>query len=171
MRGNLLLLTALAGLSATALAPLPAAAADDVKAIAIVKNADGKFVFSDTNAKIEAGQTIKWVAVDDGVAHQLVPDSEGDALTDTGTFDSTTPASQTFATPGTIKYHCAIHPKAMRGTITVAAAATPPEAATAEPKAEPAPEPKAQAEAPVEEAPAPKQKRKARPSYGYGYGY
>jgi plastocyanin len=62
---------------------LSVAAADDVKAVAIVKNADGKFVFSDTNAKIKEGQTIKWVAVDSDVPHQLVPDSEGDALTDT----------------------------------------------------------------------------------------
>ena len=103
MRSKLLLLTSLAGLSATglALSRLPAAAADDVKSIAIIKNEAGKFVFTDTNAKIEEGQTVKWVAVDEGVTHQLVPDSEDDALTDTGAFDSTAPATQKLATAGT----------------------------------------------------------------------
>lgn len=162
MRSNVLQLTLLAGLAASGLvlSRLPTAAADDVKAIAIVKNADGKFVFTDTNAKIREGQSVKWVAVDSGVTHQLVPDSEGDALTDTGAFDSTSSPNQKFATPGTIHYHCAIHPKSMRGTINVAATDAPAEEAKSEPKA--------QAEEPVEEAPAPK-KRKAKPSYGYGY--
>lgn len=165
MRSALLLLPALASLSAASLAlsHLPAAA-DDVKAIAIVKNADGKFVFTDTNAKIKEGQSVKWVAVDSGVTHQLVPDAESDALMDTGAFDSTTSPNQKFATPGTIHYHCAIHPKSMRGTITVAASDAPAEEARSAPKAEP----KAEAEEPAEEAPAPK-KRKAKPSYGYGY--
>jgi plastocyanin len=142
---------------------LSVAAADDVKAIA--KNADGKFVFSDTNAKIKEGQTIKWVAVDSDVPHQLVPDSEGDALTDTGAFESTNPPSQKFGGAGTIHYHCAVHPKSMRGTITVAAAEAPAGAAGA---AEPKTEPEVQAEEPAEVAPAPR-KRKAKPSYGYGY--
>ncbi|MCZ7596277.1 MAG: plastocyanin/azurin family copper-binding protein [Hyphomicrobium sp.] len=162
MRSNVLQLTLLAGLAASGLvlSRLPTAAADDVKAVAIVKNADGKFVFTDTNAKIKEGQSVKWVAVDSGVTHQLVPDSEGDALTDTGAFDSTSSPNQKFATPGTIHYHCAIHPKSMRGTINVAATDAPAEEAKSEPKA--------QAEEPVEKAPAPK-KRKAKPSYGYGY--
>jgi plastocyanin len=144
---------------------LSAAAADDVKAIGIVKNADGKFVFSDANAKIKEGQTVKWVAVDSDVPHQLVPDAETDAMADTGTFDSSNPPSQKFGAAGTIHYHCAIHPKSMRGTINVAAANAPAEAAEAP---EPKTEPKAQAEEPADEAPAPR-KRKARPSYGYGY--
>jgi plastocyanin len=163
---RLLQLTALAALSATglALSHLPAAA-DDVKAIAIVKNADGKFVFTDTDAKIKEGQSIKWVAVDSGVSHQLVPDSDGDALTDTGVFDSTSAPNQKFAASGTIKYHCAIHPKSMRGTITVAAAAAPAEEAKPAPKAEP----KAAVEEPAEEAPPPKKVKKAKPSYDSGY--
>ncbi|MFA6141133.1 MAG: plastocyanin/azurin family copper-binding protein [Hyphomicrobium sp.] len=169
MRSTLLLLPALASLSAggLALSGKPAAAADDVKSIAIIKNADGKFVFTDTNAKIKEGQTIKWVAVDSDVTHQLVADSESDALTDTGAFDSTRSPNQKFDATGTIKYHCAIHPKSMRGTITVAAAQAPAEEAA---KPEPKAEPKAQAEEPAEEAPAPKkQKAKAKPSYGYSY--
>jgi|SoiMethySBSTD1v2_1073268.scaffolds.fasta_scaffold1058349_1 plastocyanin len=164
---KLMLVSGLSALSAFGFvfSYLSIAVADDVKAIAIVKNADGKFVFSDTNAKIKEGQTIKWVAVDSDVPHQLVADSEGDALADTGAFDSTNPPSQKFGTAGTIHYHCAVHPKSMRGTITVATAAPPAGAAGA---VEPKSEPKVQAEEPAEEAPAPK-KRKAKPSYGYGY--
>ena len=131
-----------------------------MKSIAIIKNENGKFVFTDTNAKIEEGQTVKWVAVDEGVTHQLVPDSEDDALTDTGAFDSTAPATQKLAATGTIKYHCAIHPKSMRGTITVSAAKAPAEAAEA-PAEEPVKE-----EAPQRAEPKP---RKAKPSYGYSY--
>lgn len=147
---------------------LTSAVADDVKAIGIIKNADGKFVFTEPNAKIKEGQTVKWVAIDAGVPHQLVADSESDALTDTGAFDSTNPPIQTLDKAGVIRYHCAVHPKSMRGTITVAAAEAPAEDAVevAPPQAEPDPqveEPKAE-----EEAPAPK-KRKTKPSYGYGY--
>ncbi len=166
MRRKLLLSLGLVGLSAMGLvlSQRPAPAADEVKSIAIIKNADGKFVFTDTNAKIKQGQFVKWVAVDSGVTHQLVPDSESDALTDTGAFDSTSSPNQKFETAGTIKYHCAIHPKSMRGTITVSAAAAPAEEA-AKPKAKPE-EPAKAAEEPAE---APKKsKPKARPSYdGY----
>lgn len=167
MRNGLIFSMLLVGLSATGLvlSQLPAAAADDVKSIAIIKNADGKFVFTDTDAKIKEGQSVKWVAVDSGVSHQLVPDSESDALTDTGVFDSTSSPNQKFEAGGTIKYHCAIHPKSMRGTITVAAA----EAAA---PAEEAAKPKAKAEEPAEAAEEPaeapkKSKPKAKPSYGY----
>ena len=140
MRRYLLLPT---GLTALALAaailfffnPQPAPAANDVKTIEIVKNADGKFVFSDANAKVEAGQTIKWVAKDADVPHQLVPDTEDDALADTGAFDSTSAPSQTFKSAGTIKYHCAIHPKSMKGTIAVSAAAEAPAKAPEKEKA------------------------------------
>ena len=124
----------------------PASAADAAKTIEIVKNADGKFVFSDPNAKIAAGQSIKWVAKDADVPHQLVPDTDADALKDTGEFDSTKAPSQKFGAAGTIKYHCAIHPKSMKGTITVTAAAS-----------EEAP-----AKAPVKKAPA---KKAPPPSY------
>ncbi len=129
----------------------PLSAADDVKTIEIVKNADGKFVFSDTNAKINAGQSIKWVAKDADVPHQLVPDTEEDTLKDTLTFDASTPPTQKFESAGTIHYHCAIHPKSMKGTITVTQAA-------AAPKEEAAPA--------KEKAPA---KAKPKPSYDSGY--
>lgn len=90
MRRYLLLSISLTGLAAFAhlLWHLPpASAAADVKTIEIVKNAGGKFVFSDANAKVEAGQTVKWVAKYADVPHQLVPDTEDDALADIGAFD------------------------------------------------------------------------------------
>jgi plastocyanin len=147
---------------------LTEAVADDVKAIGIVKNADGKFVFTDPNAKIKEGQTVKWVAIDSGIPHQLVADSESDALTDTGAFDSTNPPSQKFDKAGVIHYHCTVHPKSMRGTITVAAAEAPAEEAVK--AAPPEAEPKSQAEEPKTEQEArPPRKRKSKPSYGYGY--
>ena len=60
MRRYSLLAISLTGLATTAFLfwhLSPASAADDVKTIEIVKNADGKFVFSDPNAKITAGQS------------------------------------------------------------------------------------------------------------------
>jgi plastocyanin len=120
-----------------------AAAPDAVKTIDIVKNADGNFVFSDPNAKVAAGQSIKWVAKVANVPHQLVPDTDKDALKDTGEFDSTKAPAQKFGAAGTIKYHCAIHPS-MKGTITVTAAAS-----------EEAPAKAPVKKAPVKEAPPP----------------
>jgi plastocyanin len=96
-----------------------ALAADDVKTIEIVLNAQGKFVFAEPDAKINAGQSIRWVPKDADVPHHLVPDTANDALKDTGEFDSTNPPTQTFKSPGVIKYHCMIHPATMKGTITV----------------------------------------------------
>jgi len=137
MRRYSLLAISLTGLATTAFLfwhLSPASAADDVKSIEIVKNADGKFVFSDPNAKITAGQSVKWVAKDADVPHQLVPDTEDDALTDTSTFDSSTTPTQKFKAAGTIHYHCVIHLKSMKGTIRVTAAAEAP----AEPEKPPA---------------------------------
>lgn len=160
MRSNLLS-SALAGVLATGfmLSSLSAAAAADVKSIAIVKNEKGKFVFTDADAKITEGETVRWVAVDEAGVHQLVPDTEKDALKDTGSFNSSAPVAQTFSKPGTIHYHCAIHPKSMRGTITVAAAKASNDAAEAPAEARA----KEQAPARVETKP-----KKAKPSYGYG---
>ena len=74
------------------------------------------------------------MAKDADVPHQLVPDTEDDALTDTSTFDSSTTPTQKFKAAGTIHYHCVIHLKSMKGTIRVTAAAEAP----AEPEKPPA---------------------------------
>lgn len=172
---KLLLVAGLALASGLALSEA-AAAADEVKAIGIVKNADGKFVFTDPNAKIKQGQTVKWVAVDSDAPHQLVPDSDSDALADTGTFDSTSSPSQKLSTAGTIHYHCAVHPKSMRGTINVAATDAPAPGAEAPATTEQKPEKAAEAPAEQPEKKQPAESaakvRKPKPDYGsYGYGY
>jgi plastocyanin len=143
MSKKLFLSMALIGFTATglALSILPAPAADETKTIDIVRNEAGKFVFSEPDVQIDEGQSITWLSEDADVPHQLVPDSDADAFSDTGAFDASTPPTQNFASAGTINYHCSIHPS-MKGTITVTAA-----------------------QAPAEESkPAP---RKRQPSYGY----
>ena len=101
MGRKLFLLGLSVGLSVTSLvlSQQSAPAADDKKTIEIVKNAGGKFVFSEPNVEIKPGQSIIWMAVDAEVPHQLVPAGEGDAFTDTGTFDATDPPTQSFDTP------------------------------------------------------------------------
>lgn len=172
---KLLLVAGLALASGLALSEA-AAAADEVKAIGIVKNADGKFVFTDPNAKIKQGQTVKWVAVDSDVPHQLVPDSDSDALADTGTFDSTASPSQKLGTAGTIHYHCAVHPKTMRGTINVAATGAPAEGAEAPAEQQPENAVETPAEQPEKRQPAESAAKVRKPKadhglHGYGYGY
>ena len=154
-----IVLGGLAGLGLMLWQQQPAPAADDVQTIEIIKNAEGKFVFSAPAAEINAGEFVKWVAKDEGVTHQLVPDTKDDAFKDTGAFDDTNPPTQKFKSGGVIKYHCAIHPKSMKGTITVTSAEAPAEAAK---------------EAPAEEAPAkapPKAPAKAKPKPSNDSGY
>jgi len=138
-------------------ATVTALSADDVTSIGVIKNENGKFVFTNPYVTVEEGQTVRWVAVEEAGVHQLVPDTDADAMSETDTFDSTNTVSQTFATAGTINYHCSVHPKSMRGTITVTAAKAQEDAA----------------EAPAVETNAPKKaKPKAKSSYGsYGYSY
>lgn len=150
MRSMLPLAAHASVLAATlALSPVAAMAADDVTSIGVIKNETGKFVFTNPDVKIKEGQTVRWVAVDEAGVHQLVPDTEDDALTETDTFDHSAPVSQTFEALGTIKYHCSVHPKSMRGTITVSAAKAPAQSV----------------ETPAEAQPT----KKAKPSYGYSY--
>ena len=67
-----------------------------------------------TSLTVKAGYTVTWTN-NDSFAHHLVGDN--------GEFDSGDMAgggtfSFTFATPGTVAYHCSIHPT-MKGTVTV----------------------------------------------------
>lgn len=130
----------IAGFSATllVLSQVPVPAADAAKTIEIVLNDSGEFVFSDTDAKISAGQSITWVAEGE-VPHELVPDSAEDAFVDTLAFDGSNPPTQRFTAPGTVNYHCSIHPKSMRGTIEVAAAEAPAKKPATAPKPKPTP--------------------------------
>ena len=115
MRKQLLRSIYLGGLAAIAI--MPVLAADSVLTIQILKNAQRDFVFDQPNVTIIAGQSIKWVPTTG--THDMAPDSPNDPLTDTGPFDSSNPATQTFKSPGVIHYHCSIHPRTMKGTITV----------------------------------------------------
>jgi plastocyanin len=101
-------------------------AADVGKTINIVKNDVGHFVFSDPDAKIEAGQSITWVAIDPHTPHSLVSgDTPADDFQPTGTFENPETKTQKFEKPGVIHYFCLIHPKTLIGTITVTAVQTP----------------------------------------------
>ncbi len=70
MSRKLFLLGLFVGLSVTSLAlsQQPAPAADDNKTIEIVKNAGGKFVFSEPDVEIKPGQSITSMAVHQGPA-------------------------------------------------------------------------------------------------------
>jgi plastocyanin len=92
-----------------------ASAADNLK-IEIVRQA-GKFVFAPVDVTIAAGQSVEWFSQPPttNAPHQLVGDPP---FKPTAEFTPPKTATQTFATPGVMKYHCAIHPS-MKGTITV----------------------------------------------------
>ena len=157
---SIVLPAVLAGLSVAGLAllALSAATADDVTSIGVVKNDKGKFVFTNPNVQIKEGDTVRWVVVDEVGTHQLVPDTDQDAMQDTGAFDASAPVAQAFAKAGIINYHCTVHPKSMRGSITVTAAATPEKSVEA-PATEAAPQ-RTQTQP----------KKATKPSSGYG-GY
>jgi len=72
------------------------------------------FAFSPSAVAVQAGGTVTWTN-NDSVSHTVTSDD--------GSFASQTLApgasfSHTFATAGTISYHCAIHPS-MKGSVSV----------------------------------------------------
>jgi plastocyanin len=91
-----------------------ARAAEDVKTIDIVLPGP---VFAEPNLTITAGQSIKWVAKDVHLPHQLVEDGTGKEIT--RHFESPETPTHKFETVGIVKYHCKYHPATMVGTITV----------------------------------------------------
>jgi plastocyanin len=101
------------------LCPHQAAFAADGKTINVITNDNGDFVFSDPDAKIEAGQSITWAAIDANVPHRFVGDTPADAFKTVEQFKKPATPSQTFEKPGVIHYHCTIHPRTLKGTITV----------------------------------------------------
>jgi plastocyanin len=116
MRKHWLVSIGLGGLSAIGLVlglPQTAPAADNVK-IEIIRD-KGKFVFAPVDVAIAAGQSVEWFSKIAGAPHHLVGDPP---FKDTVRFTPPATATQTFATPGVMKYHCTIHPS-MQGTITV----------------------------------------------------
>ncbi len=70
--------------------------------------------FTPATFTITAGQALIWSFEDGGLAHTVTADGFDSGPKPTGLF------SHTFAAPGTVAYHCSIHP-AMKGTVTVTA--------------------------------------------------
>lgn len=79
--------------------------------------------FSPSNLGVQAGQTVTWKwgqCVGDGysgcVSHSVTFDDGSNVSSPT---QSTGEFSRTFSTPGTYKYHCAIHGAGMSGQVVV----------------------------------------------------
>jgi plastocyanin len=78
------------------------------------------FAFGPASVSVPVGSTVTWTN-QDGTAHTVTAD---DGSFDSGSLAQGATFSQTFDTPGTYPYHCAIH-SSMTGTITVVAAPAP----------------------------------------------
>jgi plastocyanin len=72
------------------------------------------FAFGPVSISVPAGSTVTWTN-QDATAHTVTAD---DGSFDSGSLAQGATFSQTFDTPGTYTYHCAIH-SSMTGTITV----------------------------------------------------
>jgi plastocyanin len=95
------------------------------------------FEYDPSSITIEVGDTVTWTN-SDGTDHTVTAD---DASFDSGTVADGATFAWTFASAGTVTYHCAIHPT-MTGTVDVQAApATPPPTPTLPTPAGPAPTP------------------------------
>jgi plastocyanin len=85
----------------------PPAAAGNTVSIA-------SFSFQPAELTVAVGTTVTWTN-NDSASHTVTAD---DGSFKSGTLGNGATFSQTFATPGTFAYHCAIH-SSMKGTITV----------------------------------------------------
>ena len=106
-----LALGAIAGIMADALAASPARAADTEVKI-------DNFTFNPQEITVKAGTTVVWLNHDD-IPHTVTSSTQAFKSKALDTDDK---FSYTFATPGTFKYFCALHPH-MTGTIVVEAGA------------------------------------------------
>jgi plastocyanin len=111
-------LIAAAGLGAVAglmlgMGALFAAPADPFVTISI-----GNFTFAPATLTVKAGTTVTWINKDD-IPHAIA--SATGAFTKSKALDTDDTFSFTFATPGTYKYFCYLHPR-MVGAIVVEAA-------------------------------------------------
>jgi plastocyanin len=71
--------------------------------------------FEPATIEIDAGGVVTWTNDDDGIPHTV---TARDGAFDSGVLESGDSFSQTFATPGSYDYFCAIHPS-MTGTVVV----------------------------------------------------
>ncbi|MFA5004271.1 MAG: cupredoxin family copper-binding protein [Candidatus Saccharimonadales bacterium] len=74
------------------------------------------FAFSPADITVKKGSTVTWTNKDS--ATHTVTENDGQTGPDSGNLANGKSYSFTFATTGTFKYHCAIHPS-MTGTVTV----------------------------------------------------
>jgi plastocyanin len=84
------------------------------------------FAFSPQTLQVAPGTTVVWTNKD-SVAHTVTSDTG--AWADSGNLATGATFSHTFSTPGTYRYHCAIHPN-MTATLVVAAAGSTPGSGT-----------------------------------------
>ena len=101
---------ALAATIFAALAAAPARAADTAVKIA-------NFTFDPPQLTVKAGTTVVWTN-DDDIPHTVTSTT---LIFKSAALDTNDKFSFTFATPGTYKYFCSLHPH-MTGTIVVEAA-------------------------------------------------
>jgi plastocyanin len=95
--------------------PPPSSSSPAANAVKVNATKDIKFLPAAVTAKV--GQPIVWTVV--GAVPHDVKASSG-ATFNSGTLNEGQTFTQTFSTPGTIKYFCTIHgPALMSGTITV----------------------------------------------------
>ncbi len=75
------------------------------------------FAFQAKNINVQIGDTVVWTN-NGGVDHTVTSDGGGGPL-DSPTLAPSGTYSFTFVTDGTYNYHCAFHPAAMKGSVTV----------------------------------------------------
>jgi plastocyanin len=109
-----LVAAALGAATATALAAvvIPGWAQNAVQAPAVSID---NFTFNPQTLTVKAGTTVTWTNKDD-IPHGIA--SDNNAFTRSKALDTDDSFSFTFATPGTYKYFCYVHPH-MTGTIVV----------------------------------------------------
>jgi len=103
---------ATAGLTAVAVLPGWAQGAPQANAAAVSID---NFTFTPQTLTVKAGTTVTWTNRDD-IPHGIA--SEANAFAKSKALDTDDSYSFTFATPGTYKYFCYVHPH-MTGTIVV----------------------------------------------------
>ena len=101
----------------------PVASSAPVEATAIESAAVSiiDLTFEPAAIEIDAGGVVTWTNDDDGIPHTV---TARDGAFDSGVLESGDSFSQTFATPGSYDYFCAIHPT-MTGTVVVRDAVAP----------------------------------------------
>ena len=90
--------------------------------VAVQVAPSGDTSFSPSSVSIQPGDTVQWVWKSKSMPHSV---TSGGGLFDSGVHQSNTfTFSHTFPAAGTFPYFCTVHPILMKGTVTVASAAS-----------------------------------------------